>query len=352
MVCKTIWMVLVMIICQTVSMAQNTWTIVIHGGAGVIQEDRMTQQRQQEYRNVMEQALSAGKKMADDGARAVDIVPEVIRIMEDSPLFNAGKGAVYTHEGKIELDASIMEGAQMKAGAVTGITDIKNPILAAKEVMLHSSHVFLSGKGASDNDYVERLMFCVVNMDISGFKKLAGDIIENMGIEEAVPKIFFRLFVRIGTYWQVGSVFPAQEHIITHIYRQKLIASIDTLNVPEKKGKTILFFLAEEEMHELSLLYYSYLGGKLGYEVVYLGQSVPFEDLKRIRTQMSIDYVFTAFIKPMEKGVLETYLEDLKQVFDSQKIFITGGQIEFHNPHLPRGVKIVKDNREFRKYLH
>ena len=113
-----------------------------------------------------------------------------------------------------------------------------------------------------------------------------------------------------------------------------------------------MFFLAEEEMHELSLLYYSYLGGKLGYEVVYLGQSVPFEDLKRIRTQMSIDYVFTAFIKPMEKGVLETYLEDLKQVFDSQKIFITGGQIEFHNPHLPRGVKIVKDNREFRKYLH
>lgn len=150
MVCKTIWMVLVMIICQTVSIAQNTWTIVIHGGAGVIQEDRMTQQRQQEYRNVMEQALSAGKKMADDGARAVDIVPEVIRIMEDSPLFNAGKGAVYTHEGRIELDASIMEGAQMKAGAVTGITDIKNPILAAKEVMLHSSHVFLSGKGASE----------------------------------------------------------------------------------------------------------------------------------------------------------------------------------------------------------
>ena len=129
---------------------QGSWVIVIHGGAGVMREESMNVQRQQEYRKILSQALSVGAEMAANGARAVDIVPGVIRIMEDSPLFNAGKGGVFTYDGKVELDASIMEGEKMNAGAVTGVTRVKNPILAAREVMLHSPHVFLSGKGASE----------------------------------------------------------------------------------------------------------------------------------------------------------------------------------------------------------
>jgi beta-aspartyl-peptidase (threonine type) len=128
---------------------QQPWALVIHGGAGVMSKEKMNEVRQQEYIQVLNKALEVGEKMLREGATSTDVVVEVIRVMEDSPLFNAGKGAVFTSEGKNELDASIMDGQTLNAGAIAGVTDIKNPITAAREVMLRSEHVFLSGKGAS-----------------------------------------------------------------------------------------------------------------------------------------------------------------------------------------------------------
>ena len=129
---------------------QQKYAIVIHGGAGVMSKSRMNDERQAEYKKVLNQALEVGEKLLKDGATATDVVVEVIQVMENSPLFNAGKGAVFTNEGKNELDASIMEGNNINAGAVAGVSNIKNPINAAREVMYKSEHVFLSGKGASE----------------------------------------------------------------------------------------------------------------------------------------------------------------------------------------------------------
>jgi len=129
---------------------QQNYAIVIHGGAGVMSKSKMTEEMQQAYKAKLEEALQSGEKMLMAGAEATDVVVKVINILEDSPLFNAGKGAVFTSEGKNELDASIMEGKNLNAGAVTGVRNIKNPITAAREVMIHSEHVFLSGKGASE----------------------------------------------------------------------------------------------------------------------------------------------------------------------------------------------------------
>ncbi len=130
--------------------AQENYAIVIHGGAGVMSKSRMTDEKQQEYITVLNAALQLGEKLLKKGADATDVVVNVINVMENSPLFNAGKGAVFTSEGKNELDASIMEGKTLNAGAVAGVHDIKNPINAAREVMIHSEHVMLSGKGASE----------------------------------------------------------------------------------------------------------------------------------------------------------------------------------------------------------
>ncbi len=130
--------------------AQENYAIVIHGGAGVMSKSRMTDEKQQEYITVLNEALQLGEKLLKEGADATDVVVNVINVMENSPLFNAGKGAVFTSEGKNELDASIMEGKTLNAGAVAGVHDIKNPINAAREVMIHSEHVMLSGKGASE----------------------------------------------------------------------------------------------------------------------------------------------------------------------------------------------------------
>ncbi|KJF43322.1 isoaspartyl peptidase/L-asparaginase family protein [Draconibacterium sediminis] len=126
------------------------YTIVIHGGAGVMSKDKMDEEARANYKAKLNEALELGEQMLMDGAAATDVVVKVINVMENSPLFNAGKGAVFTHDGINELDASIMEGKTLNAGAVAGVQDIKNPINAAREVMDNSEHVMLSGKGASD----------------------------------------------------------------------------------------------------------------------------------------------------------------------------------------------------------
>ncbi|KPL14724.1 MAG: isoaspartyl peptidase [Bacteroides sp. SM23_62] len=125
------------------------YAIVIHGGAGNISPAFITPTTDATLSAKLSEVLEEGISILDSGGTSLDAVEAVIRIMEDSPLFNAGKGAVFTHEGKNELDASIMDGKTMKAGAVAGIGDIKNPISAARIVMEKSPHVLLSGAGAS-----------------------------------------------------------------------------------------------------------------------------------------------------------------------------------------------------------
>lgn len=147
---KRILFTIIVVVSGLVVIGQQKYAIVIHGGAGVMSEEKMGNELQSEYKAKLNEALELGEKMLKEGADAIDVVVLVINVMEDSPLFNAGKGAVFTSDEKVELDASIMEGKTLNAGAVAGVRDIKNPINAAREVMLHSEHVFLSGKGASE----------------------------------------------------------------------------------------------------------------------------------------------------------------------------------------------------------
>jgi beta-aspartyl-peptidase (threonine type) len=121
---------------------------VMHGGAGTITRQSMTPEMEAQIRAKLEEALRAGHAILARGGSGVDAVEASIRLLEDSPLFNAGKGAVFTHERRNELDAAIMEGQTMKAGAVAGVTIVKNPISAARAVMEKSKHVLLIGKGA------------------------------------------------------------------------------------------------------------------------------------------------------------------------------------------------------------
>jgi beta-aspartyl-peptidase (threonine type) len=130
--------------------AAPRWGIVIHGGAGNIDPDMLGPERQAEYRAALEEALRAGHGVLAAGGGSVDAVAAAITIMEDSPLFNAGKGAVFTHDGKNELDAAIMDGTTRAAGAVAGVRRVKNPILLARRVMERTPHVLLVGDGAEE----------------------------------------------------------------------------------------------------------------------------------------------------------------------------------------------------------
>lgn len=121
---------------------------VIHGGAGVIKKGTLTPEKENEYRVKLEEAVIAGYKALQDGKNGLDAVEIAIRILEDSPLFNAGKGAVFTADGKNELDASIMDGNGLRAGSVAGLHRVKNPISLARKVMENSPHVMMIGDGA------------------------------------------------------------------------------------------------------------------------------------------------------------------------------------------------------------
>lgn len=128
----------------------NTYAIAIHGGAGTILKSTMTLEKELLYKSGLQNAIEAGESILKNGGSSFDAVETAIIQLENNPLFNAGKGAVFTHNGKHELDASIMNGKDLTAGAVAGVQHIKNPISLARSVMEQSEHVLLMGEGAME----------------------------------------------------------------------------------------------------------------------------------------------------------------------------------------------------------
>lgn len=159
-------MLLILLMAVTVSCqqgetqsVQKEWAIALHGGAGTISQD-LPDSVKQRYYDGLEEALRVGELVLRDGGSALDAVENVVMTLEDNPLFNAGRGAVFTSEGRHELDAAIMDGSTLAAGALTGLTTVKNPVSLARIVMEGSRHIFFSGEGAeeyADQTSVERV---------------------------------------------------------------------------------------------------------------------------------------------------------------------------------------------------
>lgn len=131
-------------------MTETNYALAIHGGAGVILRERLSEEMEAEYRAKLQESVAAGEAVLKAGGTAIDATIAAVLVMEDSELFNAGKGAVFTHEGRNEMDAAVMDGKTMDAGAVAGVTRIRNPIEAAKRVLTHTGHVILMGEGAEE----------------------------------------------------------------------------------------------------------------------------------------------------------------------------------------------------------
>lgn len=127
---------------------KNNFSLAIHGGAGTLLKGQMTAEKETAYKKALQEALDIGYSILEQKGTSLDAVEAAVKVLEDSPLFNAGKGSVFTAEGTHEMDAAIMEGKDLKAGAVSLITGIKNPVSLARDVMEKSEHVFLAGEGA------------------------------------------------------------------------------------------------------------------------------------------------------------------------------------------------------------
>lgn len=193
---------------------------------------------------------------------------------------------------------------------------------------------------------IDQLLFQTVNLDTFGFEQLLDEIISEYGFSKTIQQVIFPFFERIGILWQTGSIFTAHEHFISNLIRNRLIRETGKL-VSHESAKTILFFLRENEWHEIGLLYSNYLAAEAGLRCVYLGQSLPFGDLANLLINIEFDFVCTSFISAIEKPEFEQYLANLSLVFNKNKILIAGRQVAIHKPKLPPNVVVIKNSNDF-----
>jgi len=193
---------------------------------------------------------------------------------------------------------------------------------------------------------IDKLIFQTVNLDSFGFEELLDQLISESGFSKTIQLVIFPFFERIGVLWQAGSIFVAHEHFVSNLIRNRLIRETGRFE-SSKSAKTVLFFLRENEWHEMGLLYFNYLAAKAGLRCVYLGQSLPFGDLANLLINNEFDFVCTSFIQAIEKPELEQYLANLAMVFNRNKILISGRQLSIHKPKLPTNVVVIKNSNDF-----
>jgi MerR family transcriptional regulator, light-induced transcriptional regulator len=192
----------------------------------------------------------------------------------------------------------------------------------------------------------DQLLFHTVNLDTYGFESLLNTIIIEYGFSRTLQQVIFPFFERIGILWQSGSIFTAHEHFVSNLVRSRLIIEISKFRC-EESARTVLFFLRENEWHEMGLLYFNFLAAEAGLRCIYLGQSLPFSDLANLLTTIQTDYICTSFIAAIEKSELELYLANLSLVFNSNKILVAGRQMTIHKPKLPANVSVIKNSSDF-----
>ena len=215
------------------------------------------------------------------------------------------------------------------------------------------SEVIRINRSLTDPDKnIDQLLFLTVNLDSFGFEKLMNLIISQNGFRKTIEQVIFPFFVRIGILWQTGSIFTAHEHFVSNLIRNRFIRETGNFESNET-SKSVLFFLRENEWHELGLLYFNFLAAEAGLRCIYLGQSLPFEDLSNLLTanKSKYDFVCTSFIHAIEKPELDRYLANLSLIFNQNKILISGRQVAFHKPKLPSNVVVIKNSSDFIKRI-
>jgi len=201
--------------------------------------------------------------------------------------------------------------------------------------------------------FLEGLTIAMVEVDEERFEKVLNSAILKFGFEDTMVSIIYPFFKRIGVMWLTGTVSPGQEHFISNLLRQKLIVAIDGQFEPLKREhKKFLLYLPEGELHELGLLFYSYLIKSKGHKVIYLGQSVPLDDVIQIAERNSIDYLMSAFLSFGNLDDLLKYLNTLSaKINHVKKFFVVDNSLIKDVSVLPKNFMQVKDYKDFKNFL-
>ncbi len=228
---------------------------------------------------------------------------------------------------------------------ISKIASLNNHQLKEKVIDLSLDH-------GNTNVQIEGLVVTMLDLNERKFNSVLTNSIIKIGFENTVEKILFPFLDRIGILWQAGTINPAQEHFISNLIRQKLIVAIDNEMGTEHRNKQIIFFLPEGELHEIGLLFYSLLARKQGFSVIYLGMSVPFDDLKSIHKIQKADAFFTSMVNPPSNYDIAAKLNRYKEEFPQIPFMITGLQIKKHAEEIPENFYLITCSRDFKQILN
>jgi DNA-binding transcriptional MerR regulator len=203
-----------------------------------------------------------------------------------------------------------------------------------------------------ENISIEKLILATINFDEDLFENTLSKSIIDSGMESTIFYTLFPFFERVGVLWQVGSINPAQEHFISNLIRQKLFVAIDSFSAAKTEGaRKVLFYLKENELHEISILFYNYLAKKNGYQTLYLGQNLTFNDLINTKEFYQPDFIVTSFIASITSEKLNEYLLNLKKIKGTQ-VVITGMQLKSEGLKIPKSLKVITSPKDFTSLLN
>ena len=200
----------------------------------------------------------------------------------------------------------------------------------------------------STESQIENLTLAMIDLDERKFEQVLARAVIKFGFEEAVIRVLYPFFVRIGLMWQTDSINATQEHFISNLVRQKFFSAIDNLDADQKpKGRRFVFFLPDGELHEIGLLFFCYLAKKRGYQTLYLGQSLPLKDLADITKMYPFEYMVTSITSTFNGKGTSEYIKTLSDKFNDKVIFISGSKILDYADELPANIKLLPSPQVF-----
>ena len=199
---------------------------------------------------------------------------------------------------------------------------------------------------------IDNLVISMIELNEKKFVTILDASIREYGFEETVLNAIYPFFEKVGFLWQTGAINPAQEHFVSNLVRMKLCVAINNLSTEENSNsKSFLVFLPEGELHEIGLLFYYFLMKKYGHKVIYLGQSVPFEDIGSVQQIKSCDYLFTSFSSNNQGYDINAYIIKLSKTFRDKNILFYSYEFEGINKHFPKNVTRIQDPLFFLELL-
>jgi DNA-binding transcriptional MerR regulator len=223
-------------------------------------------------------------------------------------------------------------------------------IASMSSIELREEVMKLTDRSLTHDDQIHALTICMIEMDEDRFDKILSTNILKLGFEQTMLNVIYPFMSKIGILWQTGAINPAQEHFMSNLVRQKLIVAIDG-QVQKQGGKKFLLFLPEGELHEISILFASYLIKSKGHKVIYLGQSTPNDDLLSVYKLHQPEYLFTAITSSPSSEYVQDYIHALSERFTSAHILVTGYQVLGQDLSFPANVSQLSYIRDIKDLL-